>query len=203
MLLSALALALVAAGCIHETEYSGNPGGQHVVVIGDSITNNSAAQLHEALDGDHQVKLSGIIGATIADQQIHADEYAATEPLPAVVVVDLGTNDAWQAVPTETSATEIDTMIGKFPDACIVLTTVNEHVGPPSVKPTKDGRLYSNELAAALNVELRAKADVVIEWDAQVNIDPGLYLKPDTIHPTPEGAALLGELIDDAIGACA
>lgn len=163
-----------------------------VGLLGDSIVSGASADLFTALSPDHpDLRISAVPGATIADMLPEA-ERMATDP-PDIVVVDLGTNDAWQGRPASQSAAELTAMTGLFPEACLVLVTVTEVATEPG---------YDLAAAASLNAAIRSRAGAtVVDWAVTVAGDPSL-LGPDGIHPTPAGNAALAEAVRAAVATC-
>lgn len=181
-------------GCT-EAGYAGS--GPSVVIIGDSITHQARVQLHDALDDTHSVIVSGVVGATFAAQANVAEQYAAD--VPSVVVINLGTNDAWSAVPTTESVAQLDAMLAEFPATCAVLVTVSTRGSPT---PTRGGLVYSAELANRVNEAVRARADVLVDWSAAIDADPARYLTDDGVHLTEAGNRRLSELVAEGVASC-
>jgi lysophospholipase L1-like esterase len=173
------------AGC-GEPDYRGT--GPTVLVLGDSITDHSRSELHEALTG-HAVRISGWVGSTVGLNRQYID--ALGDDQPDVVVVNLGTNDAWQHVPVTASVADLDALLERFGDSCKVLVTVT----------TLGEQGYDRAIAAAFNDAIADRADVVVEWNDVVVNEPQL-LDPDGIHPTIAGRQRLAELVATAVDEC-
>jgi len=119
----------------------------NLVLIGDSITHRSADVLTEALSDRYNVTIVAEDGRTIAEQQEGASQ--AAESSPDYVLINLGTNDAVKGVSLEDAEKGLVDMAAKFPDACIVFTTINKNTTIP---------VY-NAKASALNDWLFANAE--------------------------------------------
>lgn len=195
----ALLALVVASGClVVEEDYTGNPDGPRVALLGDSISYGAVDEIHAALDPTHQVRIHAVTGITFAGSQERAVEFGATDP--DVVVVELGTNDVWTNVPLATITMDLTTLLGEFPAACVVMSTVNEHT---QNAVSGDGIVYDNAAAHDLNEVIRAQATNLVEWDVAANADAARYLDAGTIHPTPDGEALLAALVQEQVEACA
>jgi lysophospholipase L1-like esterase len=183
-----------------EEEFEGD--GPTVVVVGDSLTVSSRAELRDALDG-YAVKIAALRGEGLAggpfserwDRLIMAEalEAYATDS-PDVLVFALGTNDAWQSdLTTEELDAGWDRFLDLYPDTCLVGVTVTEDA------PAAEG--YDVAEAAHVNERIRADADVVVDWDAEGGGER--YTDPsDTIHLTEEGAELRARLIAEGVDTC-
>jgi len=197
-------LSLPAQGAPTVQPFQGNPGGPRVAVIGDSITVLSQDDIHYFLDANYFVSVDGRSGFTIAEQFPVADVYAAQAPPPAIVVVNLGTNDMTRATPLWAAGFNMGTLTGKFGAArCIVLVDVNGNTLNTAW----------NQWAASFNanvVHLSAQLDPryrVVRWHDFVKSyyaqhEPWGPLTTDLIHPTTVGQFILGSLIKDAVNTC-
>jgi hypothetical protein len=173
------------AGC-GETEYCGT--GPTVLILGDSITHHSREELRQTLTG-HSVRTNGWVGSTIGLNLQYIS--AMADPQPDIVVVNLGTNDAWQGLPVDQSVADLDGLVATYPDACHVLTTIT----------TQGEESYDRDVAADLNDAIPRRADVVVDWEAARTQDPGL-LDTDGIYPTLAGRERLAELVATALDGC-
>jgi lysophospholipase L1-like esterase len=193
--------AAVEEGPDVEQDYTGE--GPTVAIVGDSLTASSRADLRAALDG-FAVKIAAVRGEGLAggplsdamDRPLMADALStyALDP-PDVLVVALGTNDAWQSdlTPEEFEA-EWARLLGLYPDTCLVGVTVTEDA--PAADPAYDG-----DEAAAINERIRSDVDVVVDWATEGADDR--YTDPtDTIHLTDEGRARRAELVATAVSDC-
>jgi len=197
-ILLALLVAIVVACGGEQSADSSSPLADRVVVIGDSISEQSADAITEALADTSDVVVLARIGRTFETSQFSIDVASAENP--SVVVVELGTNDVWTETPLPDVVEDLDQLVTKFPNACLVMVTVNEQTKNAR---SLDGTIYDNERAQELNDVLVARADQVVDWNAEANTDPGRYLDSGTIHPTEEGRRLLASLMARASSACA
>jgi len=191
--LVAAAALVVLAGCVNESTYSGDATGPKVAIVGDDVVAASTAEIHGALDADHQVRIVAVDNATAANLQPSAATLGATHP--AVAVIEVGTNDAAKAIPAATTIAGIDAARASFPTpTCRALVTVNEHV-------TKPG--FVAAAAHQTNVAIAARGDEVVDWNAAIAADIGLYTTaPDHLVPTAAGRALLADLVAQATARC-
>jgi hypothetical protein len=167
-----------------------------VAVIGDSITYISADAIRAAVTDVEQLTVDGRWGFTIAELRPDALLLALTAP--DVVVVNLGTNDARNGVPTSTSRSDLDAMLALFPHASKTLVTINTHFGPPACQAR----------AQAINDHIRALDLPIVDWDAMVADElaagfPQGPITSDTIHPTALGQRLLARAIARRLDATA
>ena len=163
-----------------------------VLVLGDSITQQSDPTLHDGLDVSYDLTVWGI-GGSRADEHVHDDElFRAVDP--EQVIIDLGTNDVLQGTPPEQTIAAL-TRIGQACDTAraIHFVTVTEGVfgeGDPAL------RARSVELNARIRTVAATYGWHVIPWHAVVDdyLDAGEPEGPitsDTIHPTDVGRRLL------------
>lgn len=207
----AILLVLLAAGChpavphqnvwaTVDTDYKGH--GPKVVVLGDSITNSVHDRLHTAFAGRSARIVSalgeGLTGGpwTSTDpvpmMVIQADILAATTTgsTGVVAVVALGTNDAWNPRLTSDPVAALDLILDSFAGACTVGVEVTLGAGIVG---------YNGVKAAAINAELVARADVVVDWRERAL--PG-DIEADGIHLTPVGQVSYAAAVGAAVANC-
>ena len=108
---------------------------------------------------------------------------------PEVVVVALGTNDAWNPTRSLPGALAgMDDIVEGFTDACLVGVTV------PQDAPIEG---YSTERGRSLNEAMRRWADVVVLWEPGLNL-----LRDDGVHPSGEGRRIRARLLADGVAEC-
>jgi hypothetical protein len=199
-LTSLLALAVACGGESTDsgsTDASARAKSDHVAVVGDSISEQSAEQIEQVLGAENDVRIEARIGRTFESSQDEADAVAAESP--EIVIIELGTNDVWTEQPLDAVSGEIEEMLDKFSDACVIMVTVNEHTRNAR---SLDGTLFDNAHAHELNEEIRESTTRIVDWNAEANTDPGRYLDAGTVHPTPAGRSLLATLMDQAVETC-
>lgn len=179
--------------------------GPQVVFLGDSLTVVGDLPLISALPN----RASRIIaffgegfsggpfstGFGLESVVYHDAQRLSTSERPDVVVLALGTNDAWRStLPATSSIAGIDRMVALFPESCIVATTVDEDV------PEQTN--YSSDHAHTINGHLATVSDVVVDWQAEIDADPSLVAS-DGIHLTTAGsnrrAAVAAAAVDDCL----
>lgn len=174
-----------------------------IVLLGDSITEQSDHTFRQQLPSDYRLRIQGRGGYRIEEMEPYADELASTNP--EQVVINLGSNDVLLNWPIESSVAAYNRLLDTFHSVrCVHLVTVGE-------------RFYSDKVpnlhehGIALNEELRKLAKArgydVIDWAGAVNADvaagePKGPLTTDTVHPTPEGERRLSELYRTALDNC-
>jgi len=182
----------------------GPPRGQHVLVVGDSITRLLADDFAQRDGGRFDFTVRALDGATSVDMLPYVRE--VDDVSFGQVVIDLGTNDVVQDVGHEATVTAIEEMIDLFPTAeCIHLVTVNEHRISP------EGTDVVPEIQA-LNASLHALADAheqvrLIDWSSEVGAylddgEPDGPLTWDTVHPTELGQQKLIQLEVEQLKSC-
>jgi lysophospholipase L1-like esterase len=161
----------------------------HVVVLGDSITYFSGGAILAALDGKANVSLVGRIGYTI--EQVMPDARILALTHPEIVVINLGTNDAFKAVPTADSITQLDDMLGMYASSKRVLVDISTHFGDASCAAR----------AQAFDDHIASLGLPVVDWNAAVadELAAGTPITSDTIHPNDAGQKILADLIAHAL----
>jgi lysophospholipase L1-like esterase len=182
-----------------ETKYTGE--GPRVVVLGDSIMVATRSKLRAQLY-DHSLKVAALAGEGLSGGALSAvlddgvmldvaEEYG--RDAPAVVVIELGTNDAWfDELSVSEAEAGLQAIWSRFSEVCRVVVTVAESASAPD---------YDGAEGARINVALTATADHVVDWRSLSADQPGL-LNADGIHPTADGAAVLARAISDAVRSC-
>jgi lysophospholipase L1-like esterase len=180
-----------------ESEYAGS--GPALVVLGDSIADQSRAELHRVLDPHYRTKIAALTGEGFGNGPLSAasgdgralmleaaTDYARDDPV--TVVIALGTNDAWNPrLGLDAAQAAMDDMVAMFPDSCVVGVEVSEW---------SEAENYDREEARALNEQLRTLVDVVVP--ALPPSDVGA----DMIHPRPEGRTAFAHAVASGVGEC-
>lgn len=196
---TALVAALVCA-CYVEEDYTGNPSGPRVAVVGDADMETVASALHAELDGTYSVKIAGNEMTTPEMEQIVTD-YLDPQDAPDVFVfmppwldVDEDVKDVFEIYgftagmgdPTQ-GIRSLTLDVG----ACYVFGTLT--YDRADVDEAND-ILRSPEMASMY-------PDVVIaDWDAEVNANPSYQDAMGNV--TSVGEAALVEVISDAVAEC-
>jgi len=162
-----------------------------VLVIGDSITQQSDPTLHDGLDLAYDLTVWGI-GGSRADEHVHDDELFRAVA-PDQVIIDLGTNDVLQGTPPDQTIAAL-TQLGAACGAAqaIYFVTVTEGVfgeGSPVLLAR------STDLNERIQAMAAAHGWGVIPWhelvsDAIAAGEPDGPITSDTIHPTEVGRRL-------------
>jgi hypothetical protein len=196
--------AAAATGAV--PPYSGNPTGVKLGMLADSITNQSRAALHQALDPTYRSSIAAYGGATVASETSDGTIAALAAKDPAVSVFDLGTNDLVQVVlnpttyPLSAFESAYAAMRAEF-KGCVVATTINTHRNSGGALTTvPNGTAIYNNLAGQFNGWLRAHYARVADWAALTTSwkNAGTwstYMQYDTIHPAAAGQVALAELV--------
>jgi lysophospholipase L1-like esterase len=187
-------LALTVTACSGDSEPAGR-----VAIIGDSTTNRALEQIEDAVNGTLDVR--ALPGVLVQDMQGQAAQLAL-QPTDHLVI-NLGTNDSLLGATPAVSAAGIFAMVGLFTitTGCVHLVTVSEHMQSHAGSDAP-------AVAATINKHLRATAADwgyrIVDWNAIVEerMAAGDEVTVDTIHSTPEGAALLADAIADSLSDC-
>jgi hypothetical protein len=182
--------------------FEGRPDGDHLAVIGDSITDLTREELHRELNPSWAVSVDGRHGYTVAEQVPTANVYGAQTPPPAVAVVNLGTNDSTQGIPVQQVDSAMGQVLAPLASArCVVLVTVNANTMDPA----------RNERANEINFWVlwaRAASDGRIrlaDWNTVVHDHYDRNdrdLTTDMVHPNQKGQDLLADVVTDAVAGC-
>lgn len=183
---------------VDERAYSGR--GPRVLVIGDSISVAGSASLRRHLT-NVSLKVQawrgeGMSGGPFSHafgQKIVRDVGDREAPNhPSVVVIAIGTNDAWNPKLGLTAyAAGWERLQRQFASSCIVGVTVTERSTAPR---------YDRGEARAINRLIRRDSDVVADWGRIGNRAP--YLTSDEIHPTVAGRERHGQVVAGAVRTC-
>jgi lysophospholipase L1-like esterase len=180
-----------------ESEYSGS--GPTVVVLGDSIADQSRRELHRVLDPHYRTKIaavwgegfdSGPLSDAVAEGRAVMLEAAAeyARDTPTTVVIALGTNDAWNPrLELDAAEAGMAQMVGEFPRSCIVGVEVNEW---------SKAENYDASEARALNEQLRVLVDVVVPALQRSDVSD------DMIHPKAEGKMVFARAVRSGVQQC-
>lgn len=165
-----------------------------VVVIGDSVTDQSKDQLVAAMPGQ-DVSVIGLSGLRIDELLPVIEDVVGGDDPPAVGVVMAGYNDLWQGREQESSVeAALDAMAGLD---CAVWVLV------PTTGP------WELDRARAFDQRVRdaaedAGVEVVTEWQEAVDAPGDELVTPDGVHPSDAGkervAAVMAEAVDEICG---
>ena len=175
-----------------------------VALVGDSITATSAAALRDELVHSYHLDIEATPGYR-TDQLLPAARQAAADQ-PEQVVINLGTNDAFQGWPVDQSEAALRELVGLFPAArCVHLVTVNERIlDLERTGLTPRLQAYNQMLA---RVAASRPGTDLIDWTAAVDRysaagDPSGPFTFDSVHPLPPGQHDLAQLYHRALDAC-
>jgi lysophospholipase L1-like esterase len=186
--LTALILAGAAAVLLTGAPATAQSGGGNVLVIGDSLQVGTGPYLEQAL---------GSMSVESDDRQSRrSDEGLQTlrarlRPEHSVVVFDLGTNDD----PSNPDAFYANLQAARAAagDRCLVVATV--------LRPPYNGFSVEGMNAAVERFALDNPGVQLVDWYGVATSTPGI-LYDDGVHARPEGYALRGRLVADAVRSC-
>lgn len=181
--------------------------GPTVAVIGDSITLMSVEDVRSRLSAaGFSSSIIGLYGSTTAGAMSYVRAYA--EVRPAIVIIELGTNDVSEIVRStgaETLASyqqRMHAIAAMFPDSCVAVTTV---AADRSVADSTVDVEAWNRTARAINDWLRATFSNVVGWDQVVHVNKAWgtpLLLEDDVHPNHGGVRALADLDRQAAERC-
>lgn len=169
-----------------------------VMMIGDSITDESRAQLVQAIPG---LAIDALAGRTVGH---HWLSDTALEHLPDLTaatrpdwwVVALGTNDGnFARHPLDEMRSDIAALLdGLGRDSCVlwVLPFVVEPAEPLGIERTNDFALIAADEVSRLSCH------ATLQWSESVLTTPGL-IGPDGVHPTTAGRQRFAMAISTAL----
>lgn len=174
------------------------PTKPNLTIFGDSIAAISKPQLHAPLDADYRVTIAAVhgIGTKGMTSRIEA---AAVDP-PAIVVIELGTNDAGcghRCIGTSSGprfeAGEVNARYDRFAklfptSTCTIFVNVSTHASS-----------WRSKNAAQINQHL-ATFPRVVDWDGAWH--PAWFDNPADVHPNLAGREALAGLIADKAATC-
>jgi lysophospholipase L1-like esterase len=185
---AALLLALTATACADHSSV----GGPRVLVIGDSLLQQSENLVETALESDGwQAIVDGVSGSRIQDWRDSARLYVEKER-PNVAVVELGTNNCSEA-PCEDLSAYIDALMHELTKSAEVVFWLNSRAVPAKhpVHPDYVNRQIADAAARYPNI-------VVVDMFGHFQGHPE-WLIPDGLHFNAAGGQQLAELIRNAL----
>ncbi|QYG93658.1 SGNH/GDSL hydrolase family protein [Iamia sp. SCSIO 61187] len=170
------------------------PAQADVVVLGDSVTLQSAQEIVAALGG-RAVSVIGLSGYRIDELLPTVEDALGGEDRPAVAVVMAGYNDVWQGVEEDAPVDEVvDLMAGV--DCAVWVLIPTEGAWDRERGEAFDARVRETAGAAGVHVAT-AWRDAV---DAGAGDTPAAELvAPDLVHPTVAGRQRIAEVMAAAV----
>jgi hypothetical protein len=196
----AIACFLITAAASCTTQAPAHNGKPIIEFAGDSITAQSTDDINAHFNPDPlnpawDIGIRALTGEKAIDARAAADIATQALDLPAVEVINLGTNDA-NVIAAEGSTETVDQVTAaltaynaEFPTSCVVFVTIDTH--NPSWGP---------EPAGEINDFIRTNFPHVADWDSA--LVPEDLLKPDNPHPNESGRQHLLAVEDAAIAGC-
>ncbi len=186
--LTAMILAGAAAVLLTGAPATAQNGGGTVLVIGDSLQVGTGPYLEQEL---------GAMSVESDDRQSRRSDEglqalrARLGPEHSVVVFDLGTNDD----PSNPDAFYANLQAARTAAGgrCLVVATV--------LRPPYNGFTVEGMNAAARRFALDNPRVQLVDWYGVATSTPGI-LYDDGVHARPEGYALRGRLVADAVRSC-
>ena len=169
-----------------------------VVFLGDSITAGYGVAAAEAFPAvveallrergrDVEVVNAGVSGDTSAGGLERLDWVLRSEP--AVLVVELGANDALRGQPLAGIADNLREIVRRAREHGAAVLLVGMDI------PASYGSAYTREFAQLYErVAREENVALVPQFIREVGLDPAL-MQPDGLHPTIEGHRRLAELV--------
>lgn len=191
----ALPLVLALGGLVVLVEGQGNASRPTLGIVGDSITADSSAEIHAAVDPTY---FAGLPRATMARAATAIRDMATLEPQgpPEDWIVELGTDDdGWFENAGQTDpnwAAEFQWEVQYLQSAsCVIFVTVSQNpMLPPPIPQELDSAMWT---AAFAHPNFH-----VLDWGDIQYSQPG-WVQHDEIHPTAVGSAELADLEAQAL----
>lgn len=192
--------SIMLPGCLR---YEGNPQGERVAVVGNSIVDHSRSQVGAELGRAgyaHHVAAEGGIAIPGARERLLPKVLASK---PAILVIELGINDAmtgWNSadlVHLERVLRDLDAV------PCVVWVTPDAQDPGPTWwdGASPDGSTLNERLAlfeASLRKRLPAHPNIHhADWGEE-QLDE--HYQSDRLHPSPSGKQALAEYIVRSVG---
>jgi lysophospholipase L1-like esterase len=161
---------------------------QNVLVVGDSLQVGTGPYLERELGAtpvefDHRTGRGSLEGVSILRSRIR--------PEHSIVIFDLGTNDDTRN--PDALLSNLNSARGIAGDRCLVVATV--------IRPPYDGVGVEGMNAAVQRFASENAGVQLVDWHAIATATPGI-LYADGVHARPEGYALRGRLLAEAVAAC-
>jgi lysophospholipase L1-like esterase len=176
--------AVVAASCGSTVD------SPRVLVVGDSILNQSADPVRAELEADGWAPVVIAFGGSAIEQWTERLPQLLAEHSPSIVVVELGTNDCTDGVCPQLDA-QIAQALDALADAEQILW-LNVQTGP--TYPAGAERIN-----AALEQAAAARANLRIVDFSDTFADHAAWLDDGGPHLTPAGQRAFARLITDAV----
>jgi lysophospholipase L1-like esterase len=159
-----------------------------VMAVGDSITWTARGPLRDVVDA----KVVARDATRLTDPWFPADVHAAVDCCqPAVVVLNIGVNDAWPlqgpTVDPETWIAAHQALVAGL-DVEIIPVTLTQRSLVAAI----------NALTPSYNTYLRDSFPTVVDWDAALVGNVAAYTL-DSLHPSEQGSTVLAGLYQAAL----
>jgi hypothetical protein len=175
-----------------------------VIILGDSITEQSARPLHDSLSNEFRLRIRGRGGYRVEDMEPYAIESATSRP--EQVVINLATNDVLQQWPIERTIAAYERLLDDYSAVrCVHVVTITEMITPPPDDTEINLRavllnLTLHKLAANRNLKVIDWTKLMHSEESQGN--PRGPLTSDGIHPNSYGRQKLVQMYRDSLRSC-
>ena len=176
-------LALAAVGC----DYKGTSG-PRVALFGDSISAQSAEQLENQFVRNHRYLQWSVDGFTIADQFNTIGRLMDEGPVPDVMIIELGTNDAQKNRSSAQMAADIRTVARRVAAVpCVLwLNVKTSGVNPYYTGVVAHAARFNQVLASTVASYSNVRVVDYASWGAanqELYTADGLHLASDQSKP--------------------
>jgi hypothetical protein len=199
--LTLVVLIAAVVGAAFALKSDGTERPERVLMVGDSITDQSRSGFIGALPSDDSVDIEAVPGRRFAEMLPFATR--AAQSRPDEVVVNLGSNDVLLGETDASTNQAMDSMFGLFTTTpCVTLVTVNEHF------------VFGSDQAAharRINDRLRTAATrwgwSIVDWNKMVEDyeaagSPKGKITFDSVHPSDVGKPMLVDAVRDSLSRC-
>lgn len=191
-------IALVGAAAIVRTNMREpeGPAGARVVVVGDSVTYQSAADLVLAFDWTDNVSVEGRLGHRTDELVDLIRRMVVGPPPPDIGVFMTGYNDVRQDVDTSAELSQAVALSGSLP--CAVWVLIPTKGDYPSARVEAFNEKVAGLAAGHPRVHVEAGWRDEADDTDDDRPDPDL-VSSDLVHPTPAGTAKIAAVMESAV----
>lgn len=172
------------------------PAGARVVVVGDSVTYQSAADLGRAFDWTENVSVEGRPGHRTDELVDLVRRMVVGPPPPDIGVFMTGYNDVWQDVDTSAELGQAVALSGSLP--CAVWVLIPTKGDYPSARVETFNERVRSLAARHPRVYVEAGWRDAADDTDDDRPDPDL-VSSDLVHPTRAGTAKIAAVMESAV----
>ncbi len=159
------------------------------------------ALLRQRLPGRAVAVANAGVGGDTAARMLARLDADVLRRRPALVVWQVGTNDAFQQVPLDTLGAQVREGVGRLraAGADVLLMEPQELPGQPPGSPYRRYVAAVRSLGAELGVPVLLRSAVMAEWAERGVVPAAAMLSPDGLHMTDASYACLAWVVAGAV----